>query len=976
MWSDCRFLRSAFCAAVAALAIASLAVGADVTTCTLKARFLDFAWCPESGVLAAIDPEGKRVAFMRESDLGTSAAESASQTLPAMPIAMTYKATGDGKGVFAVVCSERDEILLFDALTLKPAGTVTLANTKPTGVASSSSSSDPYLYYTFGRGHDAAVAAIEIDRLLDLGKVTISGAHSSVMDFTLSVDGKFAYPRGPWSPSGFGVLRLNPPGDGQGAFTAEQVFYKHESVTGYLPDPNGDMVICGKAVHDPLLKEKLGELPVDASAFMPGQPVVFGLEGGQVVAMSTNTFKVVGRKALPDWPASDPREGRAERRSLKVPNPNGDFKRFDYRERVYGDAARKVVIVASEARIWKLPVDTVVTEPEPLLSVSARLPEAFMVGATTEVPVQTRDPRVKVSLASAPAGVSLRGDALVWTPTSAQVGDARIELRLVAGSVERTHSLVARVVQPSVRLPFPAGSVQLSPSGDRAVVWATDESPMPIGGQPNFGSRLAVVDTAGRRLVATREFAKVVTHVLIGPEGVFCALRDSDALQVLNPADLSDGETIFLNGRVQDMQFTGDGLLSVLEGRGSVVFVQRPSLKTLVRGSIGVALGISQSRPAGALPLWTGDGWAFEGILYDGELKSPRLLLEPWFLPCVPGMSASDESTSGLRGKRTGAWGRCSPGASIVTESGRQVAAFSADATIILRSEPAAVSLRSETAYDGTSNARTVSLTVRDLVSGNPDPAIVLLKERDQERSSGYSGQRDPLDSVGTRVAAVVDDRLFVVDLDEASVKAKPRPLTLRCVDERIVAVAGEAAKIRYEAEGGQPPYEFELLRPFEGVTLDRTSGTLTVEGDSAIKAALEQADGILMQAAQRGDSQSDRSSLGFDAAKAALAGLIGRPAVGIPVAIPIEVIARDSLNERAALVNAVVVEVPDSRIQEAVSSRARRQPRPQAGAPVDESQGLRARVDQLEARLATLEGKIEMLMEILRSLKTEPDRK
>jgi hypothetical protein len=388
----------------------------------------------------------------------------------------------------------------------------------------------------------------------------------------------------------------------------------------------------------------------------------------------------------------------------------------------------------------------------------------------------------------------------------------------------------------------------------------------------------------------------------------------------------------------------------------------------MTRDDVVPGIGPDTNSSSDALPFPMAGGWDLDGILYDAELKKPRLLLSPSFVPILAAATGSGNSGRSQQDHELemSSWSRYADGSGLVGIGGRRIAQFQADATRILESAPAAVSLSAVSTNDGSANVRTVSLTVRDLATGAADPPIILLKDRPSNQNRGYFGPHsDMLDVVGSRVAAIVDDQFFAVDLDPTLLAAKPRPLTLRCGADVMALDRARPEPIQYQAAGGKPPYQFELLTKLPGLTLDAATGVLNIDYSQLRSTALAQINGLSSPGHPYQVAQNEPAVRRFDFATQSMADLTGRPCDGVPIGVRIEVAARDSVNDKATWRHCLVLEVPDAEVEAALEpARQTHVSTPNATAPT--SGDLQARVTALETRLADLERKINIVLQSL----------
>jgi hypothetical protein len=269
---------------------APVVLPAGVTTIDLSSTVSDSAMNPETGALATIDSSEDTItlyprAFLDGHDKNVVGPISIGRN----PTSIVFK-TWKNKRYFVVACTKDNSICVLEATTLEKVKTLSLGRDQVSCVATATNSTDPYVYYAFGTGHDGRAARINIDGFADEGAI-IPGL--TVKDLAVSPDGRRIYTRGPWSPTGFGgyqhwIDRKT------GKDTWSQFHYEHITVGPYLVDPLGRYVATGEHLYSVDLEATICELDFTPAGFFRDRPVIFGLRGNYLIAASSENFKTLG----------------------------------------------------------------------------------------------------------------------------------------------------------------------------------------------------------------------------------------------------------------------------------------------------------------------------------------------------------------------------------------------------------------------------------------------------------------------------------------------------------------------------------------------------------------------------------------------------------------------------------------------------------------------------------------------------------
>ncbi|HUW56103.1 MAG TPA: hypothetical protein VMZ92_05670 [Planctomycetota bacterium] len=1009
------------------------AVGDPPRWVGLKTPCVAFAFNPRTGAVLGLDVNANTASLYPRAYLDSKNREIVGPVKTGTtPIAAVFKAWKN-RAYFVVANYREARIDVLDAATLNSAAQVAVEGADVTSLTTSRRADDPYVYYAYGRGHDSAVRRVSVEDFHDEA-VTFSSPHNSVMDMAVSADGTLMYTRGPWSPSGFQAFRAVP--DEGGKVRWAQIFYDHTSVAAYLPDPFGIYTATGSVIYSADLKRKVSEVDGRVTAFFPDRPVIVTV-GGQdvlragrsrrappgvsqttapaVTAVSYNDFRVLGSATLP---AEKPNNAE-----LAFPEGkewgHGDFKRIGYRVQCFADAPADRVLVCSGGNVGIVPVSSLGVVDEPLLVAEIDAPSLLRVGQPGEITVKPVDRRARVSIKDPPAGMSLAGDRITWTPSSSQVGHTSVVLQLEHGAARREQTVDVDVVQPCVRLGFFPQGIAISPDGKRAVVWNVPGQEDPWDrGKGTSRSKLALVDVQTQKVLIEKELLYGITTAAVDAQCVYVAPADSERVNALDHKGLIRQKHVLTEGRALEVSILSPKLLAVRTEKGMSTFAL-PDLTVKKTGATALPTGDDETdyrwraRRAGwndrdemdrGSAVRLSDGWNINGTLFTRDMSRTRMLMTASGLPTL-------EVQRQNRASQRLPWHRLIRQGALMSVSGRQIVELGRGEACLLSEIPAAVVL-SVSGWQGEKVSG--RLTVRDLVSGEPVWQVMLFEEpqqgMDPERQRALmqlGGERrtmgmghatgSSLVAAGRTILAVLGNRLFVVSLDDATVVKCTPPLEFRPLDEVSVLDGTKVNTVVLAVRGGQAPFEFELAASHDALGVDPKTGVVTVNGPKVLLAATQLLTARLFQE-KRGypdaaDSMTPRQRITSLAkqAKDRYKRLTGLDATGIPVLLPVGVAVSDRNQQMASMDCQFVVEVPEAtviKVQAAVEAKARAEAeareqeterqrkeyearraeevakRSAAEAGTDAS--LKERIRALEGRVRALEAQIDMLIRLL----------
>ncbi len=977
----------------------------------------DVAVSPVSGTLAVLDADSTQLVLYTkrsvEKVLDDGPGSGKAVTVGAGPVAVEHKRVGD-ECYFLVLSAGDKTIRVISDPAGKEVGSIPISLGQCMSLAAPTSPTVPYAYYA--SPSQPGLGRVNLATLKDEGLIDTTSARGGggdAYDIAVSADGRYVYARRPHtSPAGFMAFEVEPaPADAtkkQQPPRAPQVTYQHDTRPMYVPEALGQWVASGNKLYTPDLKDAVGSLPDGSTPLcaLASRPVFFAAKDNELTAYSANTLRpLAGVTVSPATKESDAPNRRSGRRDSRESGLSvGGW-------RVVADEKNSALVLWSGSSIQSLPLAAFKLPAEPFLFADVTGPTELSVGQAWSAKVTPRDDHTSLKLADAPDGMKLSGTTLQWTPGAADVGPVNVKLQLSAGAdsgkpIERPQTLALVVRRAGVTLPFDPTLVTMSPDG--ATVAAVMSVPAngidrvrrARSGRGGRGgadapdgpyTRVVLLNTSDGKIRADREFAFSTSSAAIGGGVVVLGMSDSDAVMALSSKDLADVKRVFVPSRPWRVAIAGDTLFVANSGGGAP---ENPTTRfTLpdiepVDEPRGGGYKVNFYFDRGSLPVREREGWFYRGVVYDDAMKKPLLVMS---LDDVVALPSEQMNIGGVQDFSNSApvmpWGVRVMGTNLQRVTGQNVGqAQGAAGMTILPDVPAAVVISREEVRDekndGLSPPRErFVLSVMDVVTGTLGKSRIVLSDEVIKPRYNDGGGRDGAVSVYAApgvVLARVYERVFVLKTSELDAKSLAQPLVIAAKQPAFVAQKGGGPlKLTYDVSGGEAPLKFALRGEMPGVSLDAKTGAVTVDPDALQSRAVDALVQFLRNRSgnfQRpGEPAPDPLAKYKEAAGKRWELLSGKPPAGVPVAVPVQLVARDVQQQTATLNHYVLIEVSDAAVKSKLAENAQvAMPTRRGGGPTTQPtddaavRELRQRVADLERRNAELEGQVKLLKELV----------
>ena len=584
--------------------------------------------------------------------------------------------------------------------------------------------------------------------------------------------------------------------------------------------------------------------------------------------------------------------------------------------------------------VWILPLSAAKIPDRPFLVARLDMPESIEPGAPVSIPIHVPDSRVRVSVAEGPDGARVTDGKLEWTPKREDVGTHELVLRLRAGttSVERKYPYT--VSYPELPLDSPVASVHISLDGRLALAW-------------NY-MNIAIVDVRERKVLAKRKVNQRLLKAVLADERAFLLYADGHTVEECGLDDLNPVETLYFTGAIRNIDVLNDRFLFFATGEG----------KRALPGSLGkfhvlelpglnetqLTKVLSGSPPRDRISQTT-NGWLVGPAILDERLqKIVSLSSIGWANPFYVSAPSPDIGASVIQN-------RSSRSTTILAGGGSKPTATASLAggalNITASMDP----------IDPRTDRWVVKLVLAFTRAGEDAEAVQVPIAKFKANHSARI-----LVASGKGVAIAASGKLFTLFPGDFGIQIPPAPeateLTLRAKVPLTALTAAKNAELRFVADGGKPPYEYNCQLKLDSrshvpggqnsqdqlLQVNARNGSVTIDGSLLVEALLSSTNSFrlsrsLYEFAKRnapGTSAAEFVDQYTQQVSKDLQPPLRKPLRGFPVVVPLLVSATDAESQEVKLSHEVFLELPREKIIQLLDGQFSRDSGSTAKQPLD----------------------------------------
>ena len=808
------------------------------------------------------------------------------------PLALTYKRVDDRQFLIAG-CFDNTGIVVWDAQSYEARANPAPQCCFAVSLSGSDNPADSWVYVGALLGTTHRLAAIDVAAKRAAWVQASGNSHGSTLESLIpgsvvaSSSGTFLYGLDRREQK-IRRLRINTPDDPEGIPTLD---FAGEAATSsarlpLVPLPFDGGVAHGEFVWSSALDQPPQELPFNARDAVGSRPFLIGLANRDLRVYSLDARELAARSQLP-------REALSPGVRTIALKSGSQSIQWQARPLVLADAARNRVIVFSKRQAlivrlanWKLPDD-------PILAAAVDVPSVVTTESEVAMDVRPADPRIQVSLGSAPDGMRLQSGRIVWRPTSEQIGPAKFELHLRFKEATVKKAFELQVVRKSLRASFVATRAALDAEHRRLAVWNSQA--------PN---QLELIDIGTQRVIATRNLATQIVAVALRNDTlcVLCLDREKSKAQLLR----------------LDTQNLGDVKQRAIEIESNVRYLD------------GAEMEIQDRR----LRLRTVGGRHWDYALPDLDLaRDPEsVIVTKSGVRYLADTSSFVGTQNSLDKANSGGVPTIRSARIMARPSGQRVSGSgSSNASVVC--EALLVRLRIQLVPDSSGGVTTVALVAQSLEQAKELHRwpIVVVKTTTLSKDVETFWTVD-----GKEAAILVQGQVFVLDLSELSELNVPSPLLIQPERNALAVHPAEKARLTYSVTGGTPPLVVHLQFSEPGAAQDAAnphvqrvsneSGHFDVSIAEHLRDSLPHIAKSLAGIPKETTSAEGILSTYVESIGSRFQHITGERLQGVPVAIPVTVFARDARDTRRTFSHVLLVDMPRDQIelelQQAVARR------------------------------------------------------
>lgn len=845
----------------------------------LTASFSDFTINPRTGEVAAICPQQNAAMLLRAPDYSVEKALTVKLPTSSNPISIRYKKFGDAE-YFAVICSQDSAMYLIDTKDFKVAHEVLLDGFAKSKIAVSTNEKDPFIYYCYLNDQWDFVGAVNLREMKSFPKVIERNE-----SFVLSADGTQMYCYFGNQFRSFTIKKLRNSFDDARPEFIDRNFGEADRVA-HIPSPNGEYTACGTKVYSGDLAVHYATLDFSPECFLTTKPALIGTDERSFVAASYNTMK-----KYPNSVRIRTAHNYSDSGVKYAGLPQG-FNPWlkGYDDVFLADEINGCVIRGYVDELCIVPFSALGIQDEPLLGIDIS-PTEITVGGMRKISITPKHEGTEVTFDKVPNGVLLSDGVLEWSPTDAQIGAKLIVAQLKYGTTTRTVRRYINVTQPYIQVPIEISDFVVDENEEFAVCWSfgfgekdLSEADKKKGNNPT--PKISVVPFKRDGKAQTIELMDPIESVQpFGERLAVRHFRQPNRVDIYERSTLKRIKTLHTEEEVVEIRSTPEHLLVLFE---STMDIYQASTLKLIRTTPFERLENQNPRDS-----QFGNDLLIDGMLIDKNKLTPRLLLNTH---SIRRLERPDQGFIGQTGLPMRPW-------QVGLSTHRLTFDTNHPQEIVTQSYVVMLTFLSPR-----SDIEREVLIVNEPIDKRAryyDPTLRFLKDY-------------VLVSDGKKIYRWKLSNLLA---NKEQKELAPAPFFVEPQQSAFV-VKGAKQTLKHVTHGGTAPFEFVAVRPSAGVSINESTGVVSLDTDAIAEAAGgilripkdmgpekidEEQNRILSEAAQYAESVNERFKVKLQ---------------GYPVAVPIHFKVVDAEGRVAEMRYYVVVDLSARQIRKVLQRK------------------------------------------------------
>ena len=508
------------------------------------------------------------------------------------------------------------------------------------------------------------------------------------------------------------------------------------------------------------------------------------------------------------------------------------------------DDQRSLFVIGHGDYLHVIDTSAIVKKVVPRLIVDLEKNHRGMANRDLAIPIKLLSrplgSRAKFKLESAPDGMKIENDTIVWKPANKQMGRHKIKLVAADGKISDQIELKVSILTEHIKFdgPIPRGFTRGN-GNDLVAVWCVDgQRGRSVTEAKDENSRIFVIDVANRKIVSEFQTKEYVERVWLGKEFVYFVSDVKTSLYRYPARKPEKPQRVFLRGDLQGLEIYLQKYVYAnvrIEGDSQILAIARDDFKLKSFDGHGISIDLPGYQQQ---PMFSqGDLVQVSGRLIDRKTGQVHCMLENGPIPELVTEKkktrfgtreiAADGRESSTRPVVGKVWGRQVVYNHLLDGEATRIRTFKVYKSTISTRYPVGVKLM----LDRVDNSNDIKSELHffELAGGE-----VKQKTRLEIRASvdelGFSG----IDLVGDQVVVIVGDRLYFKALDE-QLKKLPEPLWIRPPRIQPIELGGKTQSFKIETNRTGADLQFKLQGSVTGISIDSKTGVVTIDGSKLI---------------------------------------------------------------------------------------------------------------------------------------------
>lgn len=871
---------------------------------------------PENGDIAAVSPLVNEAVLYRAPDYSVADIVQAPFSENSRPISIVYKKFGDAR-YYAVVCSNDISMYLIDPKDFRVVKEVRLDGYVGSDAAVSQNEKDPFIYFCYRDQHEYAVGAVDLRKM-----TTVPVVVKNLAECVISADGTMMYGRGNYIPSGFLCKKL------RNSFEDDKPIFRdhyseHRDSRGYIADPHGEYTISGEKIYSKSLRVQHATFSFMPSCFMRNKPVILGTRGYNIAAVSYNSLTEY-QTAVKINSSHAPNDDKPQYAGIPPDTRNWEEA---FRSVVLADEVNNRVICASYDELFIVPFSMLNLPDEPRLTVDFS-PNELRAGTKHKIVVTPNVEGTEVSFEGLPKGAVADKGTIEWTPTDDQVGSVAITTHLKSGATERTIKRNLDISQPYIESPIDIYRFVYAEDEGIAVCWARDgldHNDMAMKQSDNNGKatkRIAVLPFKRGEQVQTIEHTETIRSVLpFGKRLAVLYARDPLRVDIFERSTMKRIKTLLTQAPIQTVKTDNETLLVISkEDFEQTLDVYQSSTLKKLRSTQLEEIDPTPSSYDDAFK----DGVINSGILMDTQKYTPRLIVHPGRIPQLPGADQNLLDGQFLRkmsGKNT-------------EHDFDEELEWRLSHTRIQGPQPIPNKpLLAELHTDRVTNVSIDPEGLKDdrylvfLILKSPTTnEIVRIPIIDQEADRNVITSKPFMQILNDFILVSVGNKIYRWKIPSSAKKndrAVPSSNEFYIEPQQSAfVVKGTKQSLKHVVHGGEKPYAFAMISPANGVSVNASTGVVSMDLDTIAEAAKGLMSIKPIDERQDTDTELNRILSSAHEHYETVSFRVSEKLQGFPVAVPIHFKVADAAGNVAEIQYFVVVDISTRQIRKLLQQK------------------------------------------------------